>query len=184
MRKLDVEIELQTIINSFDLFVSDFFNWVLSQDPEDPNLKDKIRKEDSSLGKVARRTSVKEFLISFVKCPDRNLIYFLYFYYIKNYQNIINGIPSLSSNFSKETKDLLENCFKYFYETLVDKKTFQQNYLPTYNGPQELKREIRKRFGKRKVCPYCDYHNISHEDYSSIDHFLPKSRFPFLSIFS
>lgn len=184
MRKVDTEPALEAIINSFDRFVYDFFEWVIAQDPQDSNLEQRIHKENSPLGKVARRTSVKKILISFVRCPERNLVYFSYLNYIRNYKNMMDGIPFLKIKFSKETLELIENAFLYFYETLIEKKTFQQYYIPDYDGPDQLKREIRKRFGLERVCPYCDFHSISHEDYSSIDHFLPKSKFPLLSIHS
>jgi hypothetical protein len=184
MRKVDLELELKIIMNSFDQFVFDFFEWVVSHDPLDPNLEKRIQEEDSSFGKVARRTLVKSLLISFVRCPERNLVYFLYQYYTKNYKKIIDGIPFLEGKFSPETLKLVEDTFKYFYETLIDKKTFHKYYLPDYDGPDNLKRELRKRFGFERVCPYCDFHSISHEDFSSIDHFLPKSKFPLLSIYS
>ena len=186
MRKIEIEPELETIINSFDRFVSDFFEWIIAQDPQDsdPKLEKKIREDDTPLGKVARRTLVNSLLISFVRCPERNLVYFLYLYYMKNYKNIMDGIPFLECKFSPETLELVEGTFKYFYEKLIERKTFQQYYIPNYNGPEKLKREIRKRFGFERVCPYCDFHSISHEDYSSIDHFLPKSRFPLLAIHS
>ncbi|WP_142953028.1 HNH endonuclease [Bacillus cereus] len=181
-----MESELELIMNSFDTFVSDFFEWIIIQNPQDSDaeLAKKINEDDTSLGKVARRSLVQRLLISFVRCPERNLIYFLYLYYIKNYKNIIDGIPFLESKFSSGTLGLIESTFKYFYETLIDLKTFQINYIPNYTGPKKLKREIRKQFGYEKVCPYCDFHSISHEDYSSIDHFLPKSKFPLLAIHS
>ncbi|MCP1495098.1 hypothetical protein J2Y73_005129 [Peribacillus frigoritolerans] len=184
MRRVVVDPELDKIVKAFDLFVSDFFQWVLSHDPNDPDLEGKINIENSPLAKVARKTSVKKLLISFVQCPDRNFIQSLYMYYIKNYQNIVDGTPYLISKFTPETWTLVINSFDYFYDTLLNIKIFQRNYIPDYDGPKELKREIRKKFGEEKVCPYCDFHNISHEDFSSIDHFLPKSRFPLLSIYS
>ncbi|MHA4046026.1 hypothetical protein [Bacillus cereus] len=186
MRKIDIELDLETIMNSFDRFVSDFFEWIIAQNPQDSDaeLEKKIREDNTALGRVARRTLVKSLLISFVRCSERNLVYFLYLYYIKKYKYIMDGLPYLESKFSPETLELVEGTFKYFYETLIEKKTFQQNYIPNYNGPEKLKREIRKKFGFEKVCPYCDFHSISHEDFSSIDHFLPKSRFPLLAIHS
>ena len=184
MRKIDIETDLEAIMNSFDRFVCDFFEWVIAQNPQDLDIEKRIQEEDSPLGRVARKTLVKRYLISFVKCPERTLVYFTYLNYIKNYKNMMDGIPFLEPRFSFETLELIENAFIYFYETLIEKKTFQQQYIPDYNGTGQLKREIRKRFGLERVCPYCDFHSISHEDFSSIDHFLPKSKFPLLSIHS
>jgi hypothetical protein len=186
MWKINYPKIIQSLFLGFDNFIDDFFNYVISQDPNltEDDIETNLVNTNSPLGKLSR-TKVKKYIVRFVKCPERHMIVFYYYYYKNNYEKILDGCFYLDNNLTEETKLLINEAFNYFYEELPDKKTFQINYLDDYRGPKSLKREIRLQFGKNiKVCPYCDINNIRHPDYSSIDHFLPRKHFPLLSIFS
>lgn len=68
------------------------------------------------------------------------------------------------------------------YENLLDGKSLWNVYNP--NAKFVKRSELRKLLSKNyKVCPYCDLVDMNESTSSNMDHFLPLSEFPFLSVF-
>jgi|GEM_PF-5709528 len=186
MWKLNMIEEILDIDRGIQEFISDFFEIALKSDANQSgdDLRIQVSRKESRIGRVAAATNVKELIVLFAKCPQKTIVKNYYIELTTKYLGLVDGkIPS-PPKLSSKSISLIREIFDYFYDSLLNSKTFQQEYIPKYNGPIELKTYIRDKFGtSRKICPYCDIQWIGHAAHSSIDHFFPKSNYPLLSIF-
>ncbi|MEG2347492.1 hypothetical protein [Cetobacterium sp.] len=97
----------------------------------------------------------------------------IYFYQRKqlkkgNYNlKVIKIEPIISELFSE-----------YFFKYLFEKKEFWNDFIST-----EFSKGIFKKNFKIQVCPYCNTEGMFQVENYKIDHFLPKSLFPLLSMY-
>lgn len=97
----------------------------------------------------------------------------------KNYPKILKGKSNGPIFLEDETTEDLNNIFRYAYEKMLYKETFWNSYAMDNTVSND---EIRTRISSKiNVCPYCDKSTISRTEVQ-VDHFLPKSKFPLLSI--
>ncbi|PFB62825.1 HNH endonuclease [Bacillus cereus] len=97
-----------------------------------------------------------------------------------NYTRILKGESDGIILPDEETNKELNGIFKYAYEEMLYKESFWKVYGKTKTVSNE---EIRTRISSKiKVCPYCDKSTTSFTEVN-VDHFLPKSQFPLLSIY-
>ncbi|TYR81796.1 hypothetical protein FZC66_08175 [Priestia megaterium] len=100
--------------------------------------------------------------------------------YTSQYHQILKGKVKPPKLLCEETMQDIESTFEYLYKSLLNSKFFWEIYNP--NGVYKTRQEVRAEQGKHKVCPYCDQNYITSNRKSNMDHFLPISQFPFLSI--
>ncbi|MEB2630226.1 HNH endonuclease [Peribacillus frigoritolerans] len=100
-------------------------------------------------------------------------------YLSKNYTKIIKGKNKNYGFIDEETIKDLRVIFKYAYNKLL----YNENFWEVYDAGSPVSNEtIRRRIcSKIKICPYCDKSDISSSEVN-VDHFLPQSKFPLLSI--
>lgn len=135
----------------------------------------KINRECSDdFFKVVKQTALKEHI--------RNLKYEEYDL-LKKYRTITNKYEMILSNlyldqtlYSKNIKQ----AFVYLYENLLSRKFFNE----AIKSEGEIAVNEFKKFLtlENNICPYCDWHEMELAGVS-IDHFLPKSKYPLLSIY-
>ncbi|MCP1422494.1 hypothetical protein J3D43_001010 [Paenibacillus xylanexedens] len=186
MWRLTIPDEVIEVERGIQEFITDFFETVLNSDSSksSEDLKKQVSNRESKIGRVAAVTNLKESIVSLVKCPQKNIIKMYYVSLTSRYSCLIDGDVPTPPELLPESSTLIREIFDYFYESLLDSKTFRQEYIPDYTSDLELKVYLRDKMGNNgKVCPYCDIQWIGHASHSSIDHFFPKSRFPLLSIF-
>jgi len=90
-----------------------------------------------------------------------------------NYKNFLSHEWEDNTRYSKE----LTKAFEYLYTNLIHGKIFNNTV-----GENNAIREFREELTLESTCPYCDYHEMEF-DSASVDHFIPKSRYPLLAIF-
>lgn len=95
------------------------------------------------------------------------------FYEVLNKDNPIEEIELIDTT-------ILNEIFYYFYEKLLKSKKFQEYYCES----QDIKKIYRDDVKKGRYCPTCGLAQFYSSGDVDIDHFLPKSKFPFLSIYS
>ncbi len=100
-------------------------------------------------------------------------------YLCKNYTKILKGKSNGLAFLDDETTKELNSIFRYAYEQMLYKKTFWDSYNMDNTVSNEEIRTIIS--SKINVCPYCDKSTISLTEVH-VDHFLPKSKFPLLSV--
>ncbi|WP_348620291.1 HNH endonuclease [Paenibacillus polymyxa] len=93
--------------------------------------------------------------------------------FINNYRNFLSQEWRDNTIYSKE----LTNAFEYFYTNLIHGKIFNDTI-----GESNAIREFREELTLESTCPYCDFHEMEF-DIASVDHFIPKSRYPLLAIY-
>ncbi|SDC10908.1 hypothetical protein SAMN02799630_00554 [Paenibacillus sp. UNCCL117] len=186
MWKLSPIEEIIEIDRGIQEFISDFFEWVLNADASKniDELRKQVTIKESRIGRVAAATNMKELIVLLAKSSHKKIIATYYEDLTSKYLDLVDGVIPPPPKLSPESRSLIREIFEYFYDSILDSKTFQQEYIPQYSGSTELKAYLRDKFGdSRKVCPYCDIQWIGHSAHSSIDHFFPKSSYPMLSIF-
>ncbi|WP_088832463.1 HNH endonuclease [Paenibacillus tyrfis] len=186
MWKLSRIEEIIEIDRGIQDFISDFFEWALNADASKSidELRKQVINKESRIGRVAAATKLKELIVLLAKSSHKKIIKTYYVDLTSKYLDLVDGVIPSPPKLPPKSQSLIREIFDYFYESILDSKTFQQEYIPQYSAPTELKAYLRDKFGaSRKVCPYCDIQWIGHSAHSSIDHFFPKSSFPLLSIF-
>lgn len=76
--------------------------------------------------------------------------------------------------------EVLNGIFFYFYENLLDSKTFRKYYCED----EDIKTKYRDMVKQEGYCPTCGLLKFNSSGDVDIDHYLPKSKFPYLSIYS
>lgn len=99
-----------------------------------------------------------------------------YLYQTANYFDIVSNNKKVNMKFNDDTK----KAFRYFYEEIPSSKNFIKKY-----GECDInfKDQLKILIGESQTCPYCDIHELENP-IKSIDHYLPQSKFPLLSLFS
>ncbi|MDA2093773.1 hypothetical protein PDN23_14210 [Bacillus cereus] len=135
----------------------------------------KVNKECSDdFFKVATRTDLKKHL--------RNLKYEEYDV-LKKYINVTNNYEGILSDlYIDQTKysKSLKQAFVYLYENLLSGKFF--NKAIESKGKVAVNEFKNFLTLENNICPYCDWYEMEFAAVS-IDHFLPKSKYPLLSIY-
>lgn len=165
-----------------DTFINDFFCWAKENNSKTKEeIEETLKNDDSSLGKVANGlTGVFDLLIKLSLYQNIEEIYEVYTNMTADYYVFLeNG--ACVADIPEESLKLSEEIFKYFYETLLDRQTFWENYS---NGFERFSKSIfRETITKgRQVCPYCDMNLVTYNKQSNTDHFLALTYFPVLSV--
>ncbi|MFB2516023.1 HNH endonuclease [Lysinibacillus sp. OTC-L20] len=95
----------------------------------------------------------------------------------QNYKNLIDGSWSIPTDYQPPID--LKDTFTYFYTNLIKSKKFNEKFLSTTAIEIE---NLRRHMTLKSTCPYCDIYRFEF-DLSSVDHFVPKAKYPLLSIF-
>jgi hypothetical protein len=98
--------------------------------------------------------------------------------FVRKYKSILNGKWKGESELLLPANDVIKKIFIFFYEDLLEYITFNK---ALFHSSSSLT-DFRAMMALNQVCPYCDMNKINKE-LVSIDHFLPKSKFPILSIY-
>lgn len=186
MYKVEWTQTLEDLIKPYHDFVLETLEYV-NQDPkfsvQSPtdieyltNSIKQLSESDSSkekFSKIALKTDLPKHICN-LKYENRDLLS-EYKNFVLNYGEFLNKDWRVTSSYSKEIKD----AFTYFYENLIHGKTFNKEFL---NSDIDAIHEFRRNLALKKTCPYCDLHEMEF-DSASVDHFIPKSKYPLLAIF-
>ncbi|BBH24055.1 hypothetical protein Back11_54000 [Paenibacillus baekrokdamisoli] len=128
------------------------------------------------------RGKLQAYVLSLCNCNEIELVYEYYLSFTHNYFKILSGQIKVSINLTKKTISEIKPFFDYVYNNLLDCKSLWDVY--NSNAKFVKRNELRKLLSKSyKVCPYCDLVDMNDPTSSNMDHFLPLSEFPFLSVF-
>lgn len=127
-----------------------------------------------SVVKVATRTKLKHYITK-LKYEDYDILE-KYIDLVNNYEKILSGLYTDSTKYSISIQD----SFTYLYEKILNTKVFNAEI----GSKDELTLNKFKNLLllDQNICPYCDRHEIETNGVS-IDHFLPKSKYPLFSIY-
>lgn len=135
----------------------------------------KINESKKNLHYIIKRTKLKNHI-----CTLKLEKYSLLNEY-KVFQNQYFDIVSKNKIFKDDFSEGVNSAFVYLYNDLIDSDIFISNY--SFKNKISIKKEIKRIIGGSQTCPYCDAIELD-TNISSIDHFLPKHKFPLLSIYS
>ncbi|WP_324287187.1 HNH endonuclease [Bacillus cereus] len=124
--------------------------------------------------KVATKTDLKKYITK-LKYEEYNIL--------KKYMDLTNNYENILSNLYKDSTEYstsLQHSFTYLYEKLLKTKVF--NEVIGNKDKLAINEFKNLLLLDHNVCPYCDWHEIEKAGVS-IDHFLPKSKFPLFSIY-
>ncbi|PEX07128.1 hypothetical protein COD78_18110 [Bacillus cereus] len=127
-----------------------------------------------SVVKVATKTDLKK-CITKLKYEEYNISE-KYMELTKNYENILSNLYKDSTEYSTS----MQHSFTYLYEKLLQTKVF--NEVIGNKDKLAINEFKNLLLLDHNVCPYCDWYEIEVAGVS-IDHFLPKSKFPLFSIY-
>ncbi|WP_242268905.1 HNH endonuclease [Bacillus cereus group sp. BfR-BA-01352] len=150
-------------------------NWSKKKQPNDLDFIKRIKKISRS------RKTVRSHMHTLHNYDKKKIaeIINLHNYLGENYTKILKEESDRISFLDEETNKELNEIFKYAYEEMLYNKSFWKAYGMTKTVSNE---EIRTRISSKiKICPYCDKSTTSLTEVH-VDHFLPKSKFPLLSI--
>ena len=187
MYKLEIDNELNKLISPFNQFVLDVLDFLdcetkIKRDESDKDIKLLLKELENynfKLFNVAKGSDLKKHLyyLKMSSFKDNIDLKKQYNCYSINYENILDEKYLKCFIFDQQIKD----AFDYFYNTIGGLKSYIDNYIDNANFKNVLN-VFREKFTQNKTCPYCDLHEIEF-DLTSVDHFLPKSVYPTLSIF-
>ncbi|WP_087995594.1 HNH endonuclease family protein [Bacillus mycoides] len=163
------------------VFLQDLFKWALNNKGVSlENVQESI-KEQRLYCLAKECPKLRERMFKLAECSDLKEVFQMYKEFISNYERVLKGNFQSEIQLEETTFKIVKNAFEYFYEDMLDLKSFWRNYK---NGEYKTKNEYREEIGAiRHRCPYCDVNRITSADYSNIDHFLPMYSYPFLSVF-
>ncbi|OPH52994.1 hypothetical protein BC351_32575 [Paenibacillus ferrarius] len=134
---------------------------------------------------AVKRISVRNHMLTLIQQFDtKNLKKFIntHRHWSENYVKVIKGEHKRIPIFNENTNKVLKSIFEYAYLSLLNNDNFWELYGA--EGNSISKSETRTLVGAHtRICPYCDKSEITNSNESNIDHFLPKSKLPLLSIF-
>ncbi|QZN78509.1 hypothetical protein [Paenibacillus sp. DR312] len=184
MPQIKLSEELQTY-KFTDEFIIDVLEWAKNNKRTTRYTKAKKKKMASNLLEMVdskRLTKLNDLILSLSKCEEIEKVYEYYVHFSNNYSKILSGALSIKFQLSRKTIDEIKPFFEYAYKDLIERKTFWTIY--NENKVFFKKKELRRLLSKKyKVCPYCDLVDINESISSNMDHFLPFSEFPVLSVF-
>ncbi|MCM3003661.1 HNH endonuclease [Priestia koreensis] len=184
MYKIEWTDKMEELLGSYHTFILEVLDFV-KQEPlflekKDSDM-DEILKRIKELKSdknctynflnIATKTNLKEYICN-LKYENIDLLS-KYNEIVTNYENFLSYTWQDNTKYSNEVKQ----AFEYFYKDLINSEVFNK----TFNTISALK-EFRDELTLRSTCPYCD-HNEMEFDSASVDHFIPKSQYPLLSIF-
>lgn len=184
MYKVEVLGEIEKLIKPFHTFVYEILDFV-KQEPKFSEKNDsdlatlvneimKRKKEKTSHYKfldIATRTKLKKYICD-LKYEKIDLLS-KYIDITTNYEEFLSGDWKDSTQYSEN----LTLAFEYFYTDLIQSQVFNNAF-----NTQDAIKKFREEFTLESTCPYCDCHEMEF-DLASVDHFIPKSKYPLLSIF-
>ncbi|MEK4524578.1 HNH endonuclease [Paenibacillus sp. FSL H8-0104] len=184
MYKVEWSEEMEILIGPYHDFICEVLKFVneepkfiVKQDSDTSVLKKKMQtmvKDESniySFFEVAIRTNLKEYICE-LKYEGINLLD-QYNEFVDNYENFLSLEWNANITYSKQVTE----AFEYFYTDLIHGKIFNDLI-----GESNAIKEFRERITLESTCPYCDIHDMEF-DIASIDHFIPKARYPLLAIY-
>ncbi|PFY14562.1 hypothetical protein COL47_22375 [Bacillus toyonensis] len=167
-----------------DKFVKELLVWAVRNrglSTHDQILKSRMSKELRALVNYRRyKDKFKDCMLDLSRCEKIGSVLKNFLIYTSKYHLILQGKVRPPRLLSEKTIEDIEGAFEYLYSSILKSKFFWEIYKP--NGVYKSKQEVRREQGKDRVCPYCDQHYINTDIKSNMDHFLPISQFPFLSI--
>lgn len=164
-------------------FVEDILLWACRNPNLQTNndiLNSNMNRELSILAN-GRSRNFKKHMLDLSKCGQIRDVYHAFLWFKRKFRKILSGETRPPRLLSDKTRTEIKGAFDYFYGTLLDNQLFWDTYNP--GGNYKTRNEIREEQGRGRVCPYCDQTYINTPITSNMDHFLPKSVFPFLSIY-
>lgn len=187
MYRVNLDEEVLEILSPLHQFIMDIVDFLSIQSSIQKNhtkqdiitFMQELKVYNIKLFNVSNNSKLKEHLYKMkVICLDHHMnLRNQYNNYIRNYQTILDCENTECYLFDK----VIQDAFEYIYINTCKMENFKKNYInSTDNG--NILHEYRKRYSEGKVCPYCDLNELEF-DLTSIDHFLPKSKYPILSIF-
>ncbi len=134
---------------------------------------------DYVFDKQVKFKKINMFILTLVKTYSYNELFEQYMVYLKQNKQINKLDYNLKESLVKsELKFIFTDIF---YEKLFsDKKVWRLLSLPTYN--RNTFHENFKEENKIEVCPYCDIDTTISLTNNEVEHFLPKIKFPFISM--
>ncbi|PLT31966.1 HNH endonuclease [Bacillus sp. V5-8f] len=184
MYKVEWSDKIEELIGPYHDFVAEILNFV----NEEPRFEAKNESDIDILVKkmqdlkkdadckysfldVATGTNLKNHICE-LKYEGMDL-FEKYNEFVVNYKNFLSQDWMDITSYSKE----VTKAFEYFYSDLIHGKIFNKTI-----GETNAIRELREELTLESTCPYCDIHEMEF-DSSSVDHFIPKSRYPLLAIY-
>ncbi|MGF9772403.1 HNH endonuclease signature motif containing protein [Priestia aryabhattai] len=184
MYKVEWSVKMENLIGPYHDFVVEILHFV-NEEPQfsvktDADI-DVIVKKIKELKKdktcnynfldIATGTNLKKYICD-LKYEGLDLLS-KYNEFNINYKKFLSADWKDNTQYSK----LLTKAFEYFYTDLIQGKIFNNTV-----GESNAIREFREELTLESTCPYCDSHEMEF-DSSSVDHFIPKSRYPLMAIF-
>lgn len=130
-----------------------------------------------------KKIRFRELLHDFIDTNDINKINYYYKLYNTQNEEINNGNYNI---LEIEIDENLKNVFvEFFYNKFFNDEKI---WTMIMNSEESIKytkikfHEIFKRENKLYICPYCDLDTINGVSNKEIEHFLPKSKYPFLTM--
>ena len=183
MWKIDISAAYRTY-KFTDKFIKDILVWAVRNrglSTHDEILKSQMSKQLRALVNYRKyEDKFKDSMLVLSQCKQIGSVLNSFNVYTKKYHLILQGKILPPKQLSDKTLDEIKNTFDYFYTAVLDSKYLWKIYNP--GGIHKTKKQVREEQGKDKVCPYCDQIYIGDYRKSNMDHFLPISKFPFLSI--
>lgn len=185
MYKIEWSEKMEKLIGPYHDFVVEILNFVneeprflVEQETDIAILVKKMKemKEDENCTykfmDIATGTNLKKYICD-LKYEGIDLLK-KYKEFIANYQKFINRDWQDNTQYSEG----LTKAFGYFYSDLIHGKIFNEIAVSEIDAI----RDFRHHLTLESTCPYCDYHEMEF-DSASIDHFIPKSKYPLVSIY-
>lgn len=185
MYKVDWPTDITHNLEKYHEFVKQFLDCVNAE----PHFSIKRKKDINTLKRqlkllekdaskklfveVSLNTNVHQYLLD-LKYISQNLIED-YLELTDNYQLFLNNQWNFNKSYPQEVKD----TFVYFYENLLKSKSFNKKFI---GATGIVITQLRQELALKSTCPYCDIHSVEF-DLTSVDHFIPKAKYPLLSIY-
>jgi hypothetical protein len=182
--------DIQRVTSAMDLFVNDFFQWCVNNSDKEINLDDvkKLLKDsDTELERISNVSNLANYMARFSSFDQITKIERIYNLGTSNYLGLINNeIPTEDIHLSDEELKFIREIFDYFYDSMFESTTLQKGYLAIKGQEEKTIRDNYKKFFLmiNNVCPYCDIRRFDHHSAITVDHFLPRNVYPYLSVYS
>ncbi|GGB43108.1 HNH endonuclease [Fictibacillus barbaricus] len=184
MYKVEWSVKIEKLIRPYHEFVVEILEFV-NQEPIFQVKKEsdidilvgkikELKKDENCIYNfldVATGTNLKKYICD-LKYEGIDLLD-KYTAFIDNYKKFLSQEWEDNTQYSDE----LTKAFEYFYTNLIHGKIFNNTM-----GENNAIREFREELTLESTCPYCDYHEMEFNS-ASVDHFIPKSKYPLLAIF-
>ncbi|MCL9663024.1 hypothetical protein L2089_20230 [Paenibacillus hunanensis] len=188
MYKVEWSDKIEKLIGPYHTVVAEILNFV-NEDPKfqvrsendigDLLIKIKDLREDGhcnySFLEVVVRTDLKKHI-----CELKYIgvdLFAMYNEFVVNYENFLSKEWTDKDLYPEGSIKILVETFGYFYSDLIHGEIFNKTI-----GESIAIRELRQELTLESTCPYCDINEMEF-DLSSVDHFLPKARYPLLAIY-